>query len=352
MPRIAKETPWYGRRKGSQTFYAFWYDKAAREVKRLSLGTQNPNEAKARFATFLSEGQAFLQPNPGGLTVGQALDQYWENHVLEKCTDTVRQQYCIKALRNFFGETLLAEIDIPMSRLYAEHRRGQGASDSTIRRELGTLVAASNHARKWKRIAAHEMPSIELTKQRLLGQDDQAPFYTKAQITALFEAAEGEFRHFLELLYWTGARRQSIAELEWAQVLWDQNIILLQKPGRRTTKKRRPIVPILTEMHPALVELKRLNGHREKMFTLPGQRLYRKFKDLTKKLGLAGHPHWLRHSRATHLLQDGVSLYAVARLLGDTVATVERVYGHHSHEFLARQIGGVAQDTLSSPLAG
>jgi hypothetical protein len=35
------------------------------------------------------------------------------------------------------------------------------------------------------------------------------------------------------------------------------------------------------------------------------------------------------------MLMDGESIYKVANLLGDTVRTVERVYRHHSAEFLA-----------------
>ena len=49
-------------------------------------------------------------------------------------------------------------------------------------------------------------------------------------------------------------------------------------------------------------------------------------------------PHVLRHTRATHLLQKGVAPYAVASLLGDTVATVLRVYGHHCPNYLAEAI--------------
>jgi integrase len=43
-------------------------------------------------------------------------------------------------------------------------------------------------------------------------------------------------------------------------------------------------------------------------------------------------------SRATHLLQAGASIYDVAKLLGDTTATVERVYGHHSCESLGKNL--------------
>jgi integrase len=72
--------------------------------------------------------------------------------------------------------------------------------------------------------------------------------------------------------------------------------------------------------------------------------MYRAFRDHMILLGYIGrsHPHVLRHSRATHLLQDGVPIFDVARLLGDTVATVERVYGHHSADHLAATLGRAA----------
>jgi integrase len=40
------------------------------------------------------------------------------------------------------------------------------------------------------------------------------------------------------------------------------------------------------------------------------------------------HPHQLRHTYATHLLEAGTPIHHVAELLGDTVATVEAAYSH------------------------
>jgi site-specific recombinase XerD len=40
------------------------------------------------------------------------------------------------------------------------------------------------------------------------------------------------------------------------------------------------------------------------------------------------HPHRLRHTYATHLLEAGTPIHHVAELLGDSVATVEATYSH------------------------
>ncbi|BAQ16116.1 integrase [Methyloceanibacter caenitepidi] len=336
-----------------------WWDRDTQQTRCLSLRTSDETEARERYAAFLVEGEAIFKPRGNdGITVSRTLDDYYTEHVCEtddagkpNCADTERQAIAIRHLKNYFKDVLLSDVDIPMCRRYAAarregsiggdrfgHRRRGG--NGTIRRELNVLVAAANHALRWKRTTQDKMPSIELPEAKTLGQDEEAPFYTKAELRRLIDAAEDELKWFIELAYWTGARRRSISELDRSQVSWERKRILLQKPDKKATKKRQPIVPILPEMERPLRALWDASEGRTRLFS--NIDFYVRFKALCMAQGLAdrAHPHLIRHSRATHLLQDGVSLYAVSRLLGDTMETIERVYGHHSHENLAEQIGG------------
>jgi len=270
------------------------------------------------------------------LTVDQALNDYWREHAAQRCVDARRQETCIFNLKGFFGDLPLGDVDIPTSRAYAESRRSS-VVDSTIRRELNVLSAASKHAIRWKRIS--EPVSIELPPEKLLGQDDEAVHYTRDEIALMLAVASGELGHFISLAYYTGARRRSIEDLTRSQVKWDQGQILLQKPGKRVTKKRQPIVPILPEMRSSLDALWH-GSDGERLFRTSN--FYKPFRALCGDLGLGARsrPHLLRHTRATHLLQAGVSIYDVAKLLGDTLTTVDRVYGHHSQHMLAETIAG------------
>lgn len=366
MAREKRTVPWIGKRGGK--FYAFWYDPGTRQTQKRSLRTSDPHEARDGFARFLAEGVDTVPGGDAGLTTEQALNQYLREHVnhvdekgRRKVADTLRQEIAVRHLTAFFSTTPISDIDIPMSRRYADARRsgliGGGsrrqdgkradgskidrshlrrASDSTIRRELNVLTAASNHAKEWKRIQA--LPSIELPAERRLGPDDEAPFFTQSELDTLLGMADGELRTFIVMAYWTGARRRSIQEIERYQVKWDQRRIHLQKTGKKATKKRQPIVPIFKPMEGAVGHLLATGG--EKRLFATGD-FYRPFHELCMDLGMGeerSHPHVLRHTRATLALQAGKPLYAVARLLGDTVATVERVYGHHSTDFLSEKM--------------
>lgn len=354
MPRARNPVPTVKWRNG--VAYATWYDPIKRQTMMQSLGVREASAVKPAFEAFLRDGHVG-RPR-GGLTASEVIDQYLEEHVRKTCADPRRQEDAAVHLKTFFGDAPLVSIDIPMSRRYADARRAgivgvesrrsgksREASDSTIRRELAVLSAAANHALRWRRVSA--APSIERPAERRLGPDDEAPYFTKAELADLVDLAEGDLHAFIVLSYWTGARKRSVQDLTRQQVKWndakDGGHILLQRPGKRATKKRQPIVPILPEMVAVLSRLcaQAEAEKRDRLFT--GD-FYRRFRLLCEDLGYGerSHPHVLRHSRATHLLQDGVSLYSVARLLGDTVATVERVYGHHSHAALRDEISGAS----------
>ncbi|WP_082312373.1 site-specific integrase [Chelatococcus sp. CO-6] len=169
----------------------------------------------------------------------------------------------------------------------------------------------------------------------------EAPWLTHAELAMLRAAATGRLADFIEIAYYTASRKRAVETLQWSQVRLAEGKIHLAKVGERKTKKRRPIVPIDAELRPTLERLHQEHVAEKRatdwVLGTPTS-LYRPFVKLCASLGIKASPHILRHTRATHLLMDGVSIYDVARLLGDTVPTVERVYGHHSAEYLAKSI--------------
>jgi len=274
------------------------------------------------------------------LTVAEALDQYAREH---KVGAEDRRQFAIDHLTVLLGTKPLASIDIPLCRWYKQQRR---VKDATTRRELGVLQAAANHALRWRRIAAADMPSIELPPN----SDPRMLWLFEDELQRLRAAATGRARLFIDLAYYTASRKGAIEYLTWDRVDLAAGRIMLADPCGRLNKKRKPVVPIAKELKPTLHEA------LHDRFLLPGYVLSNTH-DIRPAFDAAAHraglemlpardgrpagrltPHVLRHTRATHLLQKGVDPYAVAALLGDNLSTVLRVYGHHCPGYLEEAI--------------
>ena len=61
------------------------------------------------------------------------------------------------------------------------------------------------------------------------------------------------------------------------------------------------------------------------------------FREACKRAELSDvTPHILRHSGATWMASESVPLAEIARMLGDSEATTERVYAKHSPTYLVR----------------
>lgn len=343
MPRPIREVPWLEQRDNGW-FYVHWYDADKRQTFRESLKTRDPAEAARRFGEFLVAGPGRRTRGPDGLTVSAALDLYWRQHVTatdDKGRPLVvalsRQQVSVDHLKTYFGDRPLKSIGPMECRGYlaarrkaeVSGRRNMPAKDSTVRRELAVLGAAARHAVKWGSLQPNDMPRIELPK---VTESAKVKWFTKDQLRTILREAVTEADYntlaFTKIAYYTAARRRSIEDLTKFQVDLAAGTITLQPPGGLVTKKRRPVVPIHPEIRPVVETLMQTPG--EYLFgNDPSRDFYYRFVELCAACGFPdSHPHMLRHSRASHLLQDGVPIWTVARLLGDTVATVERTYAH------------------------
>ena len=242
-----------------------------------------------------------------------------------------RLRSAIRALTGFWDGKTTNDINIASCRQYVAFRMDTGVSLSTVARELTCLRAACNHAHKWERIdrvPRFEIPT-DLPRREI--------WLFKDELRRLINAANPTMQQFIKLTYGTGSRRAAIESLTWGQLNFARRTINLAKVGERKTCKNRPTVPMgdlydmLTTMYKESKNEWVLGSNRD---------LLHDFTKLCKSVNLlnvenedgrpAGKitPHVLRHSRATHLLEDGATVFAVAKLLGDTPTTVQRVYGH------------------------
>ena len=323
--------PWTRKRGG--VYYAYWYDKQRERTRRISLGTRDPTEAQARFASFLTSGSAIRGEDPQELTCDVALDDYMTEYAKPKLADANRQKIAVAHLKVHFAGVPVRDISHAIVARYCERRSageiGQRSQGSTHRRELCVLQAAITRKVRQRVIKPGDAPYIELPP----AAEPKDRWLTKDELARLIEATEGRLRLFINIAYYTASRRQAIETLTWFQVDLERGRIQLAKTGERRTKKRRPAVPISPALRPWLEQAHRLR-QSEYVLDTPHP-VYAEFKSVVRKLGMDDvTPHTLRHTRAVHLAQDGVSLYAIAGLLGDTVATVERSYLHHCPDHL------------------
>ena len=229
----------------------------------------------------------------------------------------------------------------------------------TIQHYHGLMHKALKYAVRHNLIAANPMDRVERPKaQKFVGS-----FYSVAELEALFEAAKGdplEFPILMAAFY--GLRRSEIVGLKWKSVDFENNIItinhtvlqakcdgelkLLYKDRTKNMSSCRsmPLVPQYREL---LLKLKEQQKQNRKLCgnsyidsdyicVNPMGGLYtpnyitQHFSLLLKKHNLRHiRFHDLRHTCASLLLKNGISMREIQEWLGHSdIQTTANIYGH------------------------
>jgi integrase len=258
--------------------------------------------------------------------------------------DPRRAAHAMKRLADFFDTKTLADINGPLCRDYARSQ----STDTTARRDLEVLRSAINHHRQeglHDRIVSVVMPDKRPARERFLTRSEAARLIWAAYRYRVPDDKGGwtQFprRHiarFMLMALYTGSRAQVIAqaalqrEVGRPYVDLERGIFYRRPEGDKETKKRRPPIPLPTELLAHLRRWKR-NGARYvvEWNGRPVRWINEVFTAAVRDAGLEGvvTPHTLRHTAATWYMQSGRDMWTVAGFLGMTVETLERVYGHH-----------------------
>ena len=146
-------------------------------------------------------------------------------------------------------------------------------------------------------------------------------------------------RTVIQLLYYTGIRRSELIELKVQDV--DLSEGLMKVLGKRNKERLLPLLPeIKTQLTQLLEQQKQYQISRESehfFVNSRGKKLSEAFVYETVKTYLSKvstktkrSPHVLRHSFATHLLDQGADLNAIKDLLGHSSIAATQHYTHSS----------------------
>ena len=235
---------------------------------------------------------------------------------------------------------LLGEVDRHVLRDYLSHLVGRGIVKASIARKLSAIRSFYRYLVREEIVSANPIEKISSPKL-----DKRLPsFLTLEEVERLLNAPDlstplgQRDRALLELLYASGLRVSELVSLDLGQIDLDTNeirvwgkglkerMVLMGEPAAEALKN------YLSQGRPKLLGEKKskalfLNRYGQR---LPERSVQRLLEQYAKKSGIGKrvHPHMLRHTFATHLLDGGADLRVVQELLGHARLSSTQIYTH------------------------
>jgi site-specific recombinase XerD len=229
-------------------------------------------------------------------------------------------------------------VDYPVLRRYAAQLAGRGAGPRTVARKLAAIRSFFKSMVELGEMRANPADLLPAPKQpqrlpRTLKAEDVAALLNRIPATTPLELRD---RALFELAYACGLRAEELVDLDLESIDFDAETVRVEGKGGKTRfvpvgePALRSVTRYLERGRPALASA---DGQPALLLSKSGRRL--STSDVRRRLRVwarhaahqgAVHPHALRHSFATHLLEGGADLRAIQELLGHSSISTTQVY--------------------------
>ena len=217
-----------------------------------------------------------------------------------------------------------------------------GISNRSVNRKISSLNAYYKFLLKTETITVNPLAKHKALKTN---KKVQIPFSEQEMNVVLDELAlETDFeglrnKLIVELFYATGIRRIELIQIKLSDI--DLHNKTLKVLGKRNKERYIPLInSVIDSLNAYMTERNSLSFIKDKnhlFLTKKGLKIYetlvyRIINDYFSKASskVKRSPHILRHSFATHLLNQGANLNAVKELLGHSSLAATQVYTHNS----------------------
>jgi integrase/recombinase XerC len=244
--------------------------------------------------------------------------------------------------KNEFNEENIEQANYSQIRSWIVSLVDDNISNVSINRKIASLKAFYKYLLKTKQIEVspllkHKALKTPKTLQIPFSENELTAVLSQMQNPVGFEAIRDKL--IIDLFYTTGIRRTELIHLKISNVDVSSNIIKVL--GKRNKERIIPILPIVSrQFFEYLHERTHLENIIDKDYFFLAKKglklndsfVYRLintyFSPVSEKVKKS--PHILRHTFATHLLNNGADLNSVKELLGHSSLASTQVYTHSS----------------------
>jgi integrase len=242
---------------------------------------------------------------------------------------------------------------------FKRDRQLEGVSGQTIRHGFLLIGGSIKRAKQLGYLTSEvHIPEVPVAKHplRYLTKDEEAPLLEELNplrdgtglrpFHARSETIKREMQDAYDLVVMlldTGARYSEIANIAWSRIDVANRTINLWRP-----KVRNETTLFMTDRIHAVLERRLANKNGEHVFSNKqgGPRGYASMaiRKAIQRAGLAGvRIHTLRHTHASRLVQNGMSVYEVREILGHTDIKTTMRYAHLEQ----RDVASKARDVMN-----
>lgn len=273
------------------------------------------------------------------------LEKNFSLHTVREYTSDLEEFF---AFLHAEGIQKITEVEYIHARLYVTKLYDEHKARTSISRKISSIRSFFRFLNREQNIDDAPFRSLYHPKK-----EERLPsFFYEEELKELFEKNEGnepiQIRNMalLELLYATGMRVSECVSLEMPDIDFHYNIVRVMGKGR---KER--IIPFGQYAHDALLRyteqvrptLMKKENHQKVFVNMRGGELTTRgvryiLSEMIENASMHTkiYPHMLRHTFATHLLNNGADMRTVQELLGHANLSSTQIYTHVTKEALRK----------------
>lgn len=337
--------------KHKSGFYYVYYETSNGKRRSKSTKTKHKKDAIKflnRFSKIIEE-EFYQEVKP--ITIKRFSFEYLrksEPHLTWKTIKAYKTTF--KMVLNHFGDVYLTDLSKQKVEEYLL-KRATEVSLFVARRDLTNLSAAFNKAVSDGYLK--ENPCKGIKRYKL--PETEPRFYKPEEFEKLISVMNDEdMRDLTIFAVNTGFRQMELLSMVWGQVNFEERLITLDNRAYITKTKRIRSIPLNPDAYEILVKrfARKIEGI-EKIFTRFGKpinqnRISHNFKKYVydAKINPKLNFHSLRHTFASWLVQSGVSIYVVSKLLGHSNVQTTEIYAHLRRDDLFNAVNSITQKRL------